>query len=130
MAEHTDEDIVVWNGEYGRTDFFQSEFRYGMGLKSGPPVGPAPSVAYRVNAQNHIAIGFGIYCVILAGGKMRPLEMFGGLNAIIVADWSTWVYGFKDINAKNWDGAWPAVSRITCIAFDTTQNRCLDGNVA
>jgi len=128
MAEHTDQDIVVWNGENGETHFYQSEFRYAMGPKSKPPVVPGPSVSYRVNARHHKAIGFGIYDVIYQNHTDQwPLQTPGGFSAISVKYKETYELGFKDANAANWGGtSWPVDSRLVCKTNDSTDSVCID----
>jgi len=59
-AEHTLQDLVVWNGENGRTYFYQSEFPYDVTQDN---YGTPGYVSYRVNAsvQNHHAWGIAAY---------------------------------------------------------------------
>ncbi|CAE7331752.1 unnamed protein product [Symbiodinium pilosum] len=137
MAEHANDDIVVWNGENGKTFFYQSEFKYTQGESSKPSTWEKVphSVSYRVNALNHQAAAFGIYAVVLADwvdDEQTPMEnvkMEGGFSAIAVNDASTYTYGFKDIATLNWNFAWPLESRITCKAWDGTTASCLDTGV-
>eukprot|EP00928_Gymnodinium_smaydae_P046265 TRINITY_DN3081_c0_g2_i3.p1 TRINITY_DN3081_c0_g2~~TRINITY_DN3081_c0_g2_i3.p1 ORF type:complete len:470 (-),score=69.46 TRINITY_DN3081_c0_g2_i3:104-1513(-) len=133
MAEHTEKDIVDWNGEYGQTMFYQSEFRYSMGLKSADPIAPGYACAYRVSARNHKAVGFGIYAVVQPGSDQWPHSTQGGFAAITVKHSDTYTWGFKDINAKNWDNGWPTDQKITCKCWDETENtawHCMDDDVA
>jgi len=60
MSEHHLQDLVVWNGEFGATYFFQSELPYDV----KPEYGEAGFVGYRVSdwVQEHQAIGMGVYC--------------------------------------------------------------------
>jgi len=60
-AEHTLQDLVVWNGENGRTYFYQSEFPYDVTQANYGTPGYA---SYRVNAsvQNHHGWGIAAYC--------------------------------------------------------------------
>lgn len=138
MAEHANDDIVVWNGEKGKTFFFQSEFKYTQGEVSKPWTWQKVphAVSYRVNAVDHEAVAFGIYAVVLAewadDGKtpMANVWMQGGFSAIAVKDTSTYRYGFKDISTLNWNGAWPVESRINCKAWAGSTGSCLDSGVA
>lgn len=133
MAEHTEKDIVEWNGEHGQTMFYQSEFRYTMGLKSADPIAPGYACAYRVNARDHRAVGFGIYKVMNdPDPKQWPLSVQGGFSAIAVKHWDTYVWGFKDVSAKNWASSWPTDNKITCKCWDETENttwQCMDNHV-
>ncbi|CAE7221307.1 unnamed protein product [Symbiodinium sp. CCMP2456] len=138
MAEHANDDIVVWNGEKGKTFFFQSEFKYTQGEVSKPWTWQKVphAVSYRVNAVDHEAVAFGIYAVVLAEWAdddktpMANVWMQGGFSAIAVKDTSTYRYGFKDISTLNWNGAWPVESRINCKAWAGSTGSCLDSGVA
>eukprot|EP00435_Cladocopium_sp_Y103_P058463 s559_g20.t1 len=125
MAEHSNDDIVVWNGEHGKTYFFQSEFKYTMGVLSQPHTWDhiPHAVSYRVNAENHIALAMGIYCVVLAeqvdddnNVAMANVAMEGGLSAIAVAHEDAYIWGFKDVATLNWNMAWPKDSKLGCKA--------------
>jgi len=133
MAEHTNKDIVIWNGEEGETFMYQSEFRYAAGLKSKPDTWDVGRyVSYRVNAVSHKAVGFGIYAVVYPGDDkplMQPLQMQGGFSAIAVLHADTYRYGFQDINAMNWN-RFPRDSRITCKTWDAQSSSCIDYDVA
>ncbi|CAE6967571.1 unnamed protein product [Symbiodinium natans] len=137
MAEHANEDVCVWNGEYGKTIFYQSEFKYTLGEASKPGTWQdvPHAVSYRVNAINHEAAAFGIYAVVLAEDvddeetPMANVQMQGGFSAISVRDVSTYRYGFKDVSALNWNGNWPEQSRINCKAWVGSTRSCLDAGV-
>ncbi|KAH3744269.1 secreted protein [Pelomyxa schiedti] len=60
FAEHTLQDMVLWNGEGGRTYFFQSEYPYDVTQANYGSPGYA---AYRVNSTvtTHNAWGVGVY---------------------------------------------------------------------
>ncbi|CAE8711738.1 unnamed protein product [Polarella glacialis] len=130
-AEHTNKDIVVWNGEKGSTMFYQAEFRYTMGLKSDPGswTNVSRSAGYRVNAFDHKAVGFGVYAVVapLADTSvMEPIRQDGGMLGIVVKHPATYTYGMKDINCKNWNSSWPVESKISCKAWSDSSGTCLD----
>jgi hypothetical protein len=59
-VEHTQTDMVVWNGDEGYVCFYQSEFPY------DPPASSLPSyndtVSFRVNGSKFNGFGFGAYC--------------------------------------------------------------------
>lgn len=140
MAEHTNLDIVVWNGEYGRTDFFQSEFKYTMGELTKPEtwVNISHSTSYRVNAQNHQAVGFGIYTVVYAPevddkkiAAMAPVIQLGGFSGIVLKYSDTFKWGMKDISCQNFNvgNTWPEDSKLTCKAWDDTKKLCLNDDV-
>jgi len=132
MAEHTDREVVIWNGEGGRTYFYQSEFRYTPGLKTDLSLSNGwvgDHANYRVNARVHRGVGFGIYAVILPSLSSRMLRlkadcpMEDGFKAVVVQHVDTWQYGFKDVHGLNWDTltgqpTWPSESRIAWQAFD------------
>lgn len=138
MAEHTNDDIVVWNGENGLTMFYQSEFKYTMGEAKKPETWQhvGHSCSYRVNAVNHTAIGFGIYTVVYAPDSdndavaaMAPVVQQGGMSGIAVKSKSTYIWGFKDISAAVWNGKWPYDSKQTCKAWGDADRKCLDRDV-
>jgi len=58
-AEHTQKDLVVWNGERGSTYFYQSELPY----DAHPSYGQLGYAGYRVtaNVKQHLAYGIGVY---------------------------------------------------------------------
>lgn len=58
-VEHTLEDMTVWNGERGRTFFYQSELPYGV----DDTWGTQGYVGYRVSehVQSHASYGVGVY---------------------------------------------------------------------
>jgi len=123
MAEHTQGDIVSWKGEHGEVVFLQVEFRYAMGPRSGPKLEPASNVAYRVAAQQHKAVGGGIYVVIdpaTVSEEVYPLSVPGGMTAVAIDSGAAkepkdvWAYGFKDFQAVNWNPNWPRDSILTC----------------
>ena len=58
LAEHTQWDIVVYNGERGTTFLLQCEVPYYV---QGPDTWGASRLAYRVNAKTHTAYGLGGY---------------------------------------------------------------------
>eukprot|EP00434_Breviolum_minutum_P031742 symbB.v1.2.028072.t1/scaffold2936.1/size66856/1 len=139
MAEHSNGDIVVWNGEYGKTYFFQSELKYTMGELSKPNSWDNVShpVSYRVNAVNHIALAMGIYCVVLAQDvdneavPMANIDQQGGFSAIAVKHSDAYSWGFKDVAALNWNMQWPTNSRLTCKAWtEESDPQCLDLTVS
>ncbi|CAJ1441080.1 unnamed protein product [Effrenium voratum] len=138
MAEHANEDIVVWNGEHGKTYFFQSEMKYTLGPLSDPSGWQrvTHAVSYRVNAVNHIAVGVGIYCVVLAEDvdddtmPMANVAEPGGMSAIAVRNADAYLWGFKDVAALNWNMQWPLESRLTCKAWCDATSQCLDTGVS
>lgn len=137
MAEHSNDDIVVWNGEHGKTYFYQSEFKYTMGVHSEPHTWDhvPHAVSYRLNAENHIAMALGIYCVVLAeqvqdsATPMANVAMEGGLSAIAVAHEDAYVWGFKDVATLNWNMDWPRESKLGCKAWSLRSTACLDSMV-
>merc|ERR1712113_577907 len=58
-AEHTLKDLTVWNGNHGRTYFYQSELPYGVDVEWGTK----GYVGYRVgdSVTSHTAKGVGVY---------------------------------------------------------------------
>jgi len=60
-SEHNLQDLVVWNGEGGRTYFYQSEFPYDVTQAN---FGTPGYVAYRVNSSvtDHHAWAIAAYC--------------------------------------------------------------------
>jgi hypothetical protein len=58
LAEHTHDDVVVWNGEHGTTYLLQCEVPY---YQMGAGTWNASKVAYRVNARSHTAYALGGY---------------------------------------------------------------------
>lgn len=137
MAEHSNDDIVVWNGEHGKTYFYQSEFKYTMGVHSEPHTWDhvPHAVSYRLNAENHIAMALGIYCVVLAeqvqdsATPMANVAMEGRLSAIAVAHEDAYVWGFKDVATLNWNMDWPRDSKLGCKAWSLRSTACLDSMV-
>ena len=59
-CEHTLGDMLVWNGENGRSFFYQSEFPYDVTQQNYADLG---YVAYKVgdHVQKHDAVGLGAY---------------------------------------------------------------------
>jgi len=59
-SEHQLRDLVVWNGESGKTYFYQSELPYDVTQAN---FGTPGYTGYRVasNVQNHEAYGVGVY---------------------------------------------------------------------
>jgi len=60
LAEHTHDDVVVWNGDRGATYLFQCEVPY---YATGPNGWDASKVAYRVTASIHEGYALGGYVV-------------------------------------------------------------------
>jgi hypothetical protein len=60
-AEHTEKDLTVWNGERGRTYFYQSELPY---IVTQAQFGTPGYAGYRVSpsVKSHNAWGVGVYC--------------------------------------------------------------------
>lgn len=58
-GEHTQKDIIVWNGNNGSVYFYQSEMAYDGGY--GEADYENKVVSYRVNGKNHKAFGLGAY---------------------------------------------------------------------
>eukprot|EP00933_Yihiella_yeosuensis_P045471 TRINITY_DN40855_c0_g1_i1.p1 TRINITY_DN40855_c0_g1~~TRINITY_DN40855_c0_g1_i1.p1 ORF type:complete len:669 (-),score=100.67 TRINITY_DN40855_c0_g1_i1:206-2212(-) len=140
MAEHTDKDIVVWNGEHGRTFFYQSEFRYDGGPKphvfakvEEEDVHP---VSYRINAEDHRGVGFGIYVVVYAPEststfpEMQAVRQASGLRCISVTRNQTYSQGLRDVQCMNWNASWPVSSRLTCKVWNDAENACLSEDIA
>merc|ERR1712151_443551 len=98
------------------------------GLKQSSPIEPGHSVAYRVHAMHHKALGFGIYCVIHSE-KQWPLAAAGGFTAIAVKGEETYQRGFKDIRTMNWHDEWPVNSKIVCKAYADARGSCIDDGV-
>lgn len=72
-AEHTQEDVVVWNGEAGQSFFFQAELDSFAKLPSDETPEYGPTVAgYRVNAHTHSAWGTGVYAFFVSAGVVVP----------------------------------------------------------
>ncbi|CAK9096553.1 unnamed protein product [Durusdinium trenchii] len=119
MAEHSNKDIVVWNGERGKTYFYQSEFKYTMGVLSEPDT-------WQIVPHS---------CVVLASDvdddaiPMANVDQQGGLRAISVKHSDTYIWGFKDISTLNWNMNWPVNSKLTCKAWSAETNSCLDDRV-
>ena len=59
-CEHTLEDMLVWNGNYGKSYFYQSEYPYDVTQAN---YGDKGFVGYRVNQNvtSHEAYGIGVY---------------------------------------------------------------------
>lgn len=76
-VEHTLSDMLVWNGNYGKTFFYQSEFPYDATQAN---YGDKGFVGYRVspNVTNHEGYGIGIYSffrdhpVVVENGIVAP----------------------------------------------------------
>ena len=58
-VEHTLGDLVLWNGNNGKTYFFQSEFPYDVTQSN---YGDKGYVAFRVNGSSFEGYGIGAYC--------------------------------------------------------------------
>jgi hypothetical protein len=130
MAEHTNQDITVWHGEYGQTMFYQSEFRYQMGPRSNEKIEPGHWTSYRVTAHNHKAVGIGIYMIdVFDSDVMWPFSAQGGFAAITVNDSDTFYYGFKDTNALNWDDQRPSDEKITCPCWNDPDGECIQSTM-
>jgi len=58
-VEHTEKDLLVWNGENGSTYFYQSELPYGVTQSEY-----SDYAGYRVatNVKRHLGYGIGVYC--------------------------------------------------------------------
>ena len=70
-AEHTQKDLVIWNGDKGCVYFYQSEMAYDGGLQ--PNQGYNDVVSYRVNGRNHKGYGLGAYAFFGVGvGNKTP----------------------------------------------------------
>ena len=66
FVEHFQKYQTIWNGERGRTYFYQNEFPYEMPNQAAWMNGSTRGyAAYKVadNVQTHTAIGLGSYCV-------------------------------------------------------------------
>src|SRR5262249_16951595 len=63
FVEHTEEYQVMWNGENGRTYFYQSEIPYDPPKDWKSPSGRRGYASYKVadNVKNHEAFGLGVY---------------------------------------------------------------------
>merc|ERR1711879_1061036 len=72
-AEHTQKDVIVWNGGGGETFFFQSEMdSFAHEEQDRTPNYGADVCGYRVNAKEHRAWGAGVYDYFeLPGVKVR-----------------------------------------------------------
>jgi len=70
-VEHQIRDLVLWNGEYGATYFFQSELPYDCTQQN---FGSPAYAGYRVasTVQNHIAYGAGVYCYFRDNAVTTP----------------------------------------------------------
>ncbi|CAL1127765.1 unnamed protein product, partial [Cladocopium goreaui] len=72
FSEHCQKDLLVWNGEHGRSVFFQSE----MNSFAREPWDDTPNYGengvsgYRVNAQHHVGMGIGVYAYFLQPGNV------------------------------------------------------------
>lgn len=67
FGEHTLKDITIWEGEYGQTQFYQSELNYN--IPRNDPEAAKASVGYRVgpNVQHHFGSGVGVYSCHMHG---------------------------------------------------------------
>ncbi|MFD9702064.1 chitobiase/beta-hexosaminidase C-terminal domain-containing protein [Lentzea sp. NPDC059081] len=80
FVEHYQKYQVIWNGERGRTLFFQNEMPYDVPNQAtwNRPNGQAGYAAYKVgdNVQNHEAWGLGSYCFFNVNPSVRAENAF------------------------------------------------------
>ncbi|HEX7302279.1 chitobiase/beta-hexosaminidase C-terminal domain-containing protein [Lentzea sp.] len=80
FVEHYQKYQVIWNGERGRTIFFQNEMPYDVPNQAtwNRPNGQAGYAAYKVgdNVQNHEAWGLGSYCFFNVNPSVRAENAF------------------------------------------------------
>ncbi len=80
-VEHTDRDLTVWNGDRGRTYFYQSELPYIVTQDEFPSNSTGYRVAPHVTA--HGGWGIGVYCffdqhnVTVTSGIVAPPQLEG-----------------------------------------------------
>lgn len=99
-AEHTQKDILVWNGEGGSTYFFQAEMD-SFATKPGDRTHnyASKTCGYRVNAERHLAVGVGVYSYFLEPRVKVPAGIVVRHNKTLAG----FVCPFKwDLNKKWW----------------------------
>ncbi|CAE8723401.1 unnamed protein product [Polarella glacialis] len=100
-AEHTQKDVVVWNGEDGASYFFQAELDSFAKMPCDNTSDYGPNVCgYRVNALAHRAWGIGVYAFFVQPGVVVPAGILVRHSATL----DGFICPFKwDLNAAWWD---------------------------
>ncbi|CAE8617785.1 unnamed protein product, partial [Polarella glacialis] len=100
-AEHTQQDVVVWNGEDGASYFFQAELDSFAKMPYDNTSDYGPNVCgYRVNALAHRAWGIGVYAFFVQSGVVVPAGILVRHSATL----DGFICPFKwDLNAAWWD---------------------------
>mmetsp|Transcript_2014 Transcript_2014/g.2211 ORF Transcript_2014/g.2211 Transcript_2014/m.2211 type:complete len:253 (-) Transcript_2014:116-874(-) len=82
FAEHTLQDLVVWNGDNGGVSFYQSELPYYISNKE--TYVENGYVGYRVGqqVQNHTARGIGVYSNFVSGQVDVPTAIRSPVGAV------------------------------------------------
>ncbi|HEX7638294.1 MAG TPA: peptidase inhibitor family I36 protein [Burkholderiaceae bacterium] len=88
FVEHYQQYQVLWNGENGRTIFFQNEMPYDVPSQAAWTSGNGNGwAAYKVGAgvQNHEAWGLGSYCFFNIGGTNTNINAARGFEVPVAA---------------------------------------------
>jgi hypothetical protein len=88
FVEHYQQYQVLWNGENGKTIFFQNEMPYDVPSQAAWTSGNGNGwAAYKVgaNVQNHEAWGLGSYCFFNIGGTNTDINAARGFEVPNVA---------------------------------------------
>jgi hypothetical protein len=80
FVEHYQRDEVVWNGEHGRTIFFQNEMPYDVpsqaSWNSGPTVNGYPALLVAPGVQHFAGYGMGAYSFFNQGVDIHATRAF------------------------------------------------------
>jgi len=130
-AEHTEGDIVEWNGRAGSVSFLQTEFRYD---KPSTADYWSRSAAMRITPSDFRGVSLDIYVVMVwgcrdkFGHRLPRLRMEGGFSAFVLKDPSNWSTNYKDINGVNFASYWPKENCLSCLVWHDhdSQSKCVE----
>jgi len=94
-VEHQLQDGVVWNGEGGRSYFFQCELPYDVTQQN---FGDPGYSGYRVNAKTHTAWGTGVYSFYRDFPVTTPTAIKSTATAQFIHPFTRFLSGFGEIS--------------------------------
>jgi len=129
-AEHTEENLIEWNGPHGLIYFLQSEFIYSKPTTAVDGYSKSTGLLVAPTASDFHGVALNIYDVAVwicqdASGRLDHLRMKGGISAFVVSNETEWKHNFKDCAATNFANYWPEESRLTCFVWHESQAKCM-----